>query len=95
MRTLLSALAALVLAASPSLAGGDWDDYDGRDYGGYGYYDGYYDGPAYAYYPAPRAYYAPRGYYVPDAYYYGYGGDCEVKRKWRHGYYSEKLDCDD
>ena len=108
MRIIFSAVAALVLTASPSFAGGDWGDgyYDGRDYGGYGYnggrYGRYYDGPAYAYYPAyrPRAYFAPGvyaappAYYVPDAYYYG-GGNCEIKSKWRHGRYTEKLDCDD
>ena len=105
MRFAFTALTAAVLFASPALAGGDWDygdDVDDVYVTGSG---AYYVGPAEYYagfypprwaaprYYVPRAYLPYRGYYAGDNGYYG--GDCEIKRKWRRGRYYEKIDCDD
>jgi hypothetical protein len=95
MKRSLACLALLVTAASPALAGGDW-------YGGY-YEDDYYEhrhwrGEYRDVYGDPYA--SSFGVYIP---YYGayvsdepvYPANCEIERKWRHGRYREKIDCDD
>jgi hypothetical protein len=90
------AVLALLTAASPALAGGDWndghyeDDYYERHHWRGEYRDAYGD-------PYRSSSY---GVYIP---YYGayfadepaYPANCEVERKWHHGHYREKIECDD
>jgi hypothetical protein len=81
----------------------------GDGYSDGGEYGAYYEGPAeyYAGFYPPRwarpRYYMPRAILPYEVYdrggfrsgYPSYAGDCEIKRKWRHGRYVEKIDCDD
>jgi hypothetical protein len=96
MNRIATGLVLLAASAAPAFAGGDWDDDD--DYYEYesrpwrGEYRAYYGAPTYR---APSyEVYIPYGYYFadePDI----YGPDCRVERKWRRGYYKEKIECDD
>jgi hypothetical protein len=96
MKRIVAVLALVAASALPALAGGDWDDgYYDEDYyeqrGWRGDYRAVYGDP----YPAPsHEVYIPYGYYFadePDI----YGPDCKVERKWKHGRYKEKIECDD
>lgn len=97
MKRIVAVLAFLTAAAAPALAGGDWD-------GGY-YEDGYYEhrhwrGEYRDVYGDP---YRSSSYGVYIPYYGAYfaddpgypGPNCEVERKWHHGHYREKIECDD
>jgi hypothetical protein len=92
MKRLLAGLALLAASQSAAFAGGDWDDdyYESRHWRGED--RAYYGAPAYRV-PAYEVY-IPYGYYFadePDV----YGPGCKVERKWRRGYYKEKIECDD
>ncbi len=95
MIRVLTVLALLASIPAPAMAGGDWDD-DDYSYDHYrpwrGDYRAYYGVPAYSV-PAYEVY-IPYGYYFSDEPTY-YGPNCEVKRKWKHGYVKEKVKCDD
>ena len=97
MKELALGLSAILLTAAPAYAGGDY--YDG--YGDYGDHQGCCV-DTYAY--DVGTVYAPSEYaarvYVPYGNVYsdepdGYGADCTVTRKYRHGYVREKIECDD
>lgn len=94
MKRIVTALTLLVASALPASAGRDWDDDD--------YYESrHWRGEYRAYYGAP-AYRAPAyEVYIPYGYYFAgepedlYGPNCTIERKWRHGRYKEKIECDD
>ncbi len=95
MKRIVTGLALLAASALPALAGRDWDDDD------YYYYDHHrWRGEYRATYGAP-AYRAPAyEVYIPYGTYFAdepdiYGPGCKVERKWRRGYYKEKIECDD
>jgi hypothetical protein len=99
MKELVSALAILCMAA-PAQAGGGWYDDDV----GYEIYDSHQDCCVDTYAYDVGTVYAPRDYaprvYVPYGYVYSaepdvYGENCIVRRKYRHGYVKEKIECDD
>lgn len=95
MRRLAIGLALLALSTAPATAGGDWDDDDDGYYYDYHHWRDYratYGRPVYRA-PAYEVY-IPYGYYFADEPPI-YGQDCEVERKWRHGRYTERIECDD
>jgi hypothetical protein len=96
MKRIVTVLALLTAFAPSALAGGDWDD----DY--YEYEDRRWRGDyrAYSYYGVPTYRVPSYGYYIPYGTYYAdepydYGPNCKIERKWRHGRYKEKIECDD
>lgn len=97
MKWSIAALALVAaVATSPAVAHDDWDD-------DYGYDDGYYEyrhwrGDYRVYRNPDRA--PSHEIYIPYGSYYAdephiYGPNCKVERKWRRGYYKEKIECDD
>lgn len=93
MKTIATGLALLAASVAPAFAGGDWDDDE--------YYARHWRGEYRATYGAPYYRVPAYEFYVP---YYGtyfadepdiYGPGCEVERKWRHGRYIERIECDD
>lgn len=93
MKRIVTGLALLAASAAPALAG--WDRYDDDEYYSRqwrGEYRSYYAVPAYRA-PAYEVY-IPYGAYFDEGPEY-YGSNCEVERKWRHGRYKEKIECDD
>ncbi len=86
--------AVLVLLAASSVsasAGHDWDDDDYYEQRNFRDYRAYYGAPL-SRAPAYEVY-IPYGYYFadePDI----YGPNCRIERKWRRGYYKERIECD-
>jgi len=92
MKRIVAGLALLAASALPATAGGDWydDDYSYRHHDAWrGDHRAYYGAPVPAY-----EVYIPYGTYFADEP-IEYGPGCEVERKWKHGYYREKIECDD
>ena len=95
MKRIVTVLAALTAFAPAALAGGDWDDdyyeYEARpwrgEYRAYGYGVPTYRIPSHGYYVPYGAYYADEDY--------DYSPNCKIERKWRRGYYKERIECDD
>ena len=92
MNRTVAVLVLLASTAAPAFAGRDWDDDDYYEQRSSRDYRAYYGAPAYR---APSyEVYIPYGYYFadePDI----YGPNCKIERKWRRGYYKEKIECDD
>mgnify|MGYP001016182834 CR=1 FL=1 len=92
MNRIVTGLILLVASTAPALAGHDWDDGDYYEQRSWRDDRAYYGAPAYR---APSyEVYIPYGYYFadePDV----YGPNCRIERKWRRGYYKERIECDD
>lgn len=96
MKRIVAVLTLLTAAAAPAVAGGDWyggydeDYYEHRHWRGE-YRDVYGDPYRSSSYGVYIPYYG--AYFADDP---GYPGpNCEIERKWRHGHYREKIECDD
>ncbi|MBN8913874.1 MAG: hypothetical protein J0H65_17810 [Rhizobiales bacterium] len=91
MKRIATGLAFLALSVAPALAGG-WDEDDYYYSRHWRDYRAYYSAPTYRV-PAYEVYIPYGSYFVdePDS----YGPDCEIERKWRHGRYKERIECDD
>lgn len=87
MKRIVTGLALLAASVAPAFAGGDWDDDDYDTSRHWRDYRGYYRAPAYEVYIPYGAYFVDE----PDF----YGPNCEIERKWRHGRYKERIECDD
>jgi hypothetical protein len=92
MKRIATGLVMLAFSALPALAGRDWDDDDYDEYDSWrSEYRTYHAAPAY-----PYEVYIPYGYYFADEpAEHTYGPGCKVERKWKRGYYKEKIECDD
>ncbi|HEX2840015.1 hypothetical protein [Hyphomicrobium sp.] len=92
MNRIVTGLILLVASNAPALAGHDRYDDDYYEQRSWRDYRAYYGAPAYRA-PAYEVY-IPYGYYFadePDI----YGPNCRIERKWRRGYYKERIECDD
>lgn len=98
MKRVATGLVMLAVSALPALAGRDWDDDDYYEHDGYyehdswrGEYRTYHAAPAY-----PYEVYIPYGqFFADEPVERVYGPGCKVERKWKRGYYKEKIECDD
>lgn len=92
MKRIATGLAFLAASVAPALAGGDWDDddyYYSRHWRDYRTYDSV---PAYRV-PSYEVYIPYGTYFVDEPDFYG--PNCEIERKWRHGRYRERIECED
>ncbi len=92
MNRIVTGLVLLVASTASAVAGHDWDDDDYYEQRSWRDYRAYYGVPAYR---APSyEVYIPYGYYYADEPNI-YGPNCRIERKWRRGYYKERIECDD